>query len=78
MTTRELRRAVQLSWRNNARCLGRLWWPAMQLRDQTTASTAAEVATAAEQHLRWVMRSGSRRGQLVPGVTLFPADQPGH
>ena len=78
LTEKELRTAVKTAWRNNSRCLGRQWWPAMQLRDRTLLTTAAEVADAAAEHLRWVMRTGSRRGQLIPAVSLFAADQPGH
>lgn len=74
----ELRVALKMAWRNNPRCLGRQWWKAMQLRDHTRLNTGAEVADAAAEHLRWVIRTGSRRGQLIPAVTLFAADQPGH
>ena len=41
-TTEELAFGARVAWRNNARCIGRLYWRSLQVRDLRDVSDAAE------------------------------------
>ena len=45
-TPEELVFGARVAWRNNARCIGRLYWRSLQVRDLRTVSDAAGVAEA--------------------------------
>ena len=44
-TTAELTFAARVAWRNSARCIGRLYWRSLRVRDCREMSTAAQIAT---------------------------------
>lgn len=71
-TTEELAFGARLAWRNNARCVGRLYWRSLQVRDLRTVSDAAGVARQCFKHLR----AAHNGGRIRPLISVFPPDTP--
>ena len=70
----ELRHGARVAWRNNARCIGRLFWSSLQVRDRRDLHRPAAVAEDLREHVR----IATNRGQIRPLVTLYaPADARG-
>ncbi|WP_460954383.1 nitric oxide synthase oxygenase [Parasphingorhabdus pacifica] len=72
-TVAELAFGVRVAWRNSARCIGRLHWDHLEVRDLRDVHTADEVAAHCVEHLRAAANSGDVR----PVVSVFPPEQPG-
>ncbi len=66
-TTEELGFAARLAWRNAERCVGRLYWNGLHLRDCRHLTRAEEVATALFDHLRFAYHGGDLR----PAISVF-------
>jgi nitric-oxide synthase len=64
--------AALVAWRNSARCIGRLYWRSLVVRDRRGATTAAEIAYACIEHLEFSTNVGRIRHTL----TLFPPAGP--
>ncbi|GAA1676461.1 nitric oxide synthase oxygenase [Kribbella yunnanensis] len=71
-TAEELVFGARVAWRNNARCIGRLYWQSLQVRDLRTVSTAGEVAEHCFDHLR-VAHNG---GKIRPMISVFAPETP--
>jgi nitric-oxide synthase len=72
----ELAYGAKLAWRNSTRCIGRLYWRSLEVRDMRHLSTAEEVFEACVEHLRLATNGGRIRSM----ITVFgpqPPDQPG-
>jgi len=72
-TPEELAFGARVAWRNNARCIGRLYWRSLQVRDLRTVGDAAGVARHCFQHLR-VAANG---GKIRPMISVFAPETPG-
>ncbi len=72
-TTAELVFGARVAWRNSARCIGRLYWQSLQVRDCREVSTAAELAAESVRHLY----EATNGGRIRPGITVFAPDAPG-
>ncbi len=73
-TFEELEYACRLAWRNNRRCIGRRFWPTLELADAREAVTAGEIFDACVEHLR----RSTNGGKIKPLITVFaPADGEG-
>jgi nitric-oxide synthase, bacterial len=73
-TSDELAEMARIAWRNNARCIGRLFWQSLELLDGRAANSAREVFEACIKHLRFATNGG----RLRSAVTVFrPADAAG-
>jgi len=72
-TRGELEFAVRVAWRNSSRCIGRLYWRSLQLRDRRHISAAGDVAAEAVKHLR----EAGNEGRIRPLITVFGPDLPG-
>jgi nitric-oxide synthase, bacterial len=72
-TVGELTFGARVAWRNSARCIGRLYWRSLQVRDMRQVTDAAVVAAECVRHLR--LASG--RGKIRPLITVFAPDAPG-
>jgi len=72
-TAAELTFAGQVAWRNSARCIGRLYWRSLRVRDRRQVRTAADVAAESFEHLRTATNSG----RIRPVITVFAPDAPG-
>jgi len=71
-TTAELTFGARVAWRNSTRCIGRLYWRSLQVRDRRHVTTAAQLAGEAFAHLRVATNSGRVR----PTLTVFAPTTP--
>jgi nitric-oxide synthase len=73
-TYAEVSTAARVAWRNSARCIGRLYWRSLVVRDRRDADSAQAVFNACVDHLRF----STNEGRIRPTLTLFaPADADG-
>jgi nitric-oxide synthase len=72
-TTDELTFGARVAWRNSNRCIGRLYWRSLRVRDRRGSTDAVEIAAESVKHL--VEAGGT--GQIRPTITIFPPDRPG-
>jgi len=72
-TPDELTFGARVAWRNSARCIGRLYWNSLRVRDRREVDTPADVATECVDHLR----AATRDGRIRSTITIFAPDRPG-
>ncbi|WP_320068750.1 nitric oxide synthase oxygenase [Micromonospora sp. RTGN7] len=72
-TSEELVYGAKVAWRQSARCVGRVRWSGLRVRDQRDVTTVAGIARELAQHLAVADNSG--RIQSV--MTVFAPDLPG-
>jgi nitric-oxide synthase len=72
-TTEELAFGARVAWRNSARCVGRLYWRSMRVRDLRAVRDPGEVAAHCFEHLRIAHNDG----RIRPVITVFAPDAPG-
>jgi nitric-oxide synthase, bacterial len=72
-TPDELAFGARVAWRNAARCIGRLYWNSLHIRDRRTVTAPADVAAECVQHLR----DATRGGRIRSTITIFAPDRPG-
>ncbi|MGH3929132.1 MAG: nitric oxide synthase oxygenase, partial [Pseudonocardiaceae bacterium] len=72
-TPLELAFGARVAWRNAARCIGRLYWRRLRVRDLRHVTDAAMVAVECAEHLR-LATSG---GRIRPLISIFAPDAPG-
>jgi nitric-oxide synthase len=72
-TSEELAFGARVAWRNSARCIGRLYWRGMKVRDMRAVRDPAEIAGHCAEHLRIAYNGGKIR----PLITVFAPDAPG-
>jgi nitric-oxide synthase len=72
-TAAELAFAGQLAWRNSSRCIGRLYWRSLQVRDRREITAAGDIAAECLAHLR----AATNGGRIRPMITIFAPDSPG-
>jgi nitric-oxide synthase len=71
-TEAEMVFGARVAWRNAARCIGRLYWSGLRVRDRRDVSAPADVAAECVTHLRESTRGGGIRST----VTIFAPDRP--
>jgi nitric-oxide synthase, bacterial len=72
-TQEELTFGARVAWRNSARCIGRLYWNSLRVRDRREVTQAADIADEAATHLR----EATNGGRIRPMITVFAPDAPG-
>jgi len=72
-TPEELAFGARVAWRNNARCIGRLYWRSLQVRDLRHVTSAAAVAQRCFEHLC----AAYNGGKLRPMISIFAPEAPG-
>jgi nitric-oxide synthase len=73
-TFEELEHGARMAWRNNARCIGRLFWPSLKVCDLRHISEPTEVHQALLEHLQ----TATNGGKIQPLITVFaPATDDG-
>ncbi len=72
-TTAELTWGARVAWRNSARCIGRLYWNSLRVRDLRAVGDADGVAKHCRRHLRLA----SNGGKVRPVISIFAPDAPG-
>ena len=71
-TPAELTFGARVAWRNSSRCIGRLYWHSLRVRDRREVFTAKDVAAEAVTHLR----EATNGGRIRPMITVFAPDTP--
>lgn len=71
-TVGELEFGARTAWRNAARCIGRLYWNTLRVRDRRTITEPQAVAAECIAHLRGATRAGRVRSL----ITVFAPDRP--
>ncbi|MGQ0777154.1 MAG: nitric oxide synthase oxygenase [Pseudonocardiales bacterium] len=72
-TPLELAFGARVAWRNAARCIGRLYWRRLRVRDLRHVTDAAMVAAECVKHLRLATNGG----RIRPLISIFAPDAPG-
>ncbi|WP_407658368.1 nitric oxide synthase oxygenase [Kitasatospora acidiphila] len=72
-TPQELSFGARLAWRNSARCIGRLYWRSLVVRDLRECGSADDLAAHCFEHLRLA----GNGGRIRPVISVFAPDRPG-
>jgi nitric-oxide synthase len=72
LTQQELMFGARAAWRHSVRCVGRLRWQSLVVRDARHVATASEV----HQHLVDHIGAATNGGRIRSMITVFPADTP--
>jgi nitric-oxide synthase len=72
-TPAELTFGARVAWRNSSRCIGRLYWRSLRVRDRRDVTAAPDVAAESVGHLR----EATNGGRIRPMITVFAPDGPG-
>lgn len=72
-TAEELAFGARIAWRNHARCIGRLWWKSLEVRDCRAADTPEAVAAQVFAH----MGSACSGGRIRSRISIFRPARPG-
>jgi nitric-oxide synthase len=72
-TEEELTFASRLAWRNSTRCIGRLFWEGLHVRDRRHLQTEEEIFAELLEHIRLATNQGNLRAVM----TVFPPAEPG-
>jgi nitric-oxide synthase, bacterial len=71
-TPAELTFAARVAWRNSSRCIGRLYWRSLRVRDRRHLSSAQDVTA----ECIWHLRAATNGGRIRPLITVFAPDTP--
>lgn len=72
-TAEEVAFGAKVAWRNSARCIGRLYWRSLLVRDLRHLGSADDIADESFEHLRLATNGGRVR----PMISIFAPDRPG-
>ena len=72
-TGAEVEFGAKVAWRNAARCIGRLYWHGLHVRDRRAVHSPSAVADECAAHLR----ACTRGGRIRSTITVFAPDRPG-
>ena len=71
-TPAELAFGARVAWRNSSRCIGRLYWRSLRVRDRREVTAAPDIAAESIAHLR----EATNGGRIRPVITVFAPDGP--
>jgi nitric-oxide synthase len=69
----ELTFGARVAWRNNSRCIGRLFWESLEVLDARTATTEEAIADALLRHIT----HATNDGRIRPVITIFAPESNG-
>ena len=72
-TTDELTVGAKLAWYHNTRCIGKLYWRGLTVRDCRHVTDPAGIADECFEHSAFVHNGG----RIKPSITIFAPDAPG-
>ena len=75
LTEEELTFGAKVAWRNSNRCMGRLFWKSLKVRDRRTLTTAKEVFEDALEHIQSATNGGKIRATLTAYATEEEGDR---
>lgn len=71
-STEELGFGAKLAWYNHNRCVGKLYWRSLVLRDQRDVRGGEAMAKSLDDHLHMAFNNG----RIRPVITVFAPNQP--
>jgi nitric-oxide synthase len=71
-TPDELAFGARVAWRNSSKCIGRLYWQSLRVRDRRTIAAAGDIAAESVGHLL----EATNGGRIRPMITVFAPDAP--
>ncbi|MCP3818742.1 nitric oxide synthase oxygenase [Streptomyces sp. A3M-1-3] len=71
-TPAELAHGARVAWRNSSRCIGRLYWHSLRVRDCRDLTDAEDIARQCATHLR----EAANGGRIRPLITVFAPETP--
>jgi nitric-oxide synthase len=71
-TTTELEYGAKMAWRNSNRCIGRLFWKSLKVRDLRHINGEQDISEAIVEHLHLA----NNQGKIRPYISIFRAEQP--
>ncbi len=72
-TEEELAYGAKVAWRNSSRCIGRIFWESLTVRDLRHLTTAEEIFAAIVEHIQLATNGGNIRST----ISVFAPDLPG-
>lgn len=69
----ELIYGAKVAWRNSTRCIGRIFWESLKVRDLRHLTTAEEIFAAIVEHILQATNGGNIRST----ISIFAPDSPG-
>ncbi|MFT8321865.1 MAG: nitric oxide synthase oxygenase [Bacillus sp. (in: firmicutes)] len=66
-TKEELEHGAKMAWRNNNRCIGRLFWESLHVIDQRMVDTEEGMRDALFEHIQYATNGG----RIRPTITIF-------
>ena len=72
-TAEELAVGARLAWRHNTRCIGKLYWRGLTVRDLRDVTDAEGIVEGCLDHGEFVFN----KGRIKPSITIFAPDSPG-
>lgn len=70
----ELEHGARMAWRNSNRCIGRLFWKSLKVRDLRYIDTNEGVFDALGSHMKYA----TNKGEIRPVVSIFAPVHPEH
>jgi nitric-oxide synthase len=72
-TIEELTYGARVAWRNNSRCIGRLFWESLEVIDERAADSEEKIAEALLRHIV----HATNDGRIRPVITVFAPESNG-
>ncbi|WP_337101275.1 nitric oxide synthase oxygenase [Paenibacillus sp. YIM B09110] len=66
-TSEELKHGAKMAWRNSNRCIGRLFWQALEVFDAREAEDEDTIAAHIFNHMKYATNGG----RIRPAITIF-------
>lgn len=77
-TPEELSFGARVAWRNHARCIGRLYWRSLELRDRRLVTDPDAIAEDVAEHMKWALNGGKVRSTITVYAPATPTLLPPH
>jgi nitric-oxide synthase len=74
----ELSFGAKVAWRNHARCIGRLYWRSLVIRDRRNVCDPDGIADEVTQHMREAFNSGKIKSVITIFAPATPTALPAH
>ena len=77
-TPEELEFGARIAWRNHARCIGRLYWRSLEMRDRREVTDPDAIAEDIATHMRHALNGGKVRSVITIYAPATPTALPAH
>lgn len=77
-TSQELSFGAKVAWRNHARCIGRLYWRSLEVRDRRDIVDPDAIGDEIGQHMERALSGGKIRSVITVFAPIMPNHLPAH